>query len=63
MASKRIFKKKDSSPLAIYDDITEGLKEVYKKALLPLEKVNQLSRVKHWNIEHLLLYKPELHFL
>jgi len=38
MASKRIFKKKDSSPLAIYDDITEGLKEVYKKALLPLEK-------------------------
>ena len=33
-----MFKKKDTSPLAIYDDIGQGLKEIYKKALLPLEK-------------------------
>jgi len=32
-----IFGKK-SEPLAIYDDITTGLKEIYKKHLLPLEK-------------------------
>jgi len=29
---------KKSEPLAIYDDITTGLKEVYKRHLLPLEK-------------------------
>ena len=27
-----------SEPLAIFDDITTGLKEVYKRHLLPLEK-------------------------
>ena len=32
------FRKKASEPLAIYDDITVGLKEIYKKSLLPLEK-------------------------
>ena len=32
-----IFGKK-SEPLAVYDDITTGLKEVYKRHLLPLEK-------------------------
>ena len=36
-----MFKKKDASPLAIYDDIGVGLREVYKKALLPLEKVSK----------------------
>jgi len=32
-----IFGKK-TEPLAVYDDITTGLKEIYKKHLLPLEK-------------------------
>jgi len=34
----KFMSKKSEDPLAIYDDITIGLKEVYKKALLPLEK-------------------------
>jgi len=32
------FRKKTAEPLAVYDDITVGLKEIYKKSLLPLEK-------------------------
>jgi len=32
------FRKKTVEPLAIYDDISVGLKEIYKKSLLPLEK-------------------------
>jgi len=36
MAKLSLRKKED--PLAIYDDITIGLRETYKKALLPLEK-------------------------
>ena len=41
-----MFKKKDVSPLAIYDDIGVGLREVYKKALLPLEKVRKQEQEK-----------------
>ena len=42
-----MFKKKDASPLAIYDDIGVGLREVYKKALLPLEKVRKQQQEKN----------------
>lgn len=33
-----IFRSKKSEPLAVYDDVTDGLKTIYKKSLLPLER-------------------------
>ena len=32
------FRRKKAEPLAVYDDVSNGLKEIYKKKLLPLEK-------------------------
>jgi len=46
-----IFKKKDVVPLAVYDDITEGLKEVYKKSLLPLEKEYKYNEMNSPHLE------------
>jgi len=39
------FRKKGTEPLAVYDDITVGLKEIYKKSLLPLEKTYKYHEI------------------
>ena len=38
-------KKKNAAPLAVYDGVAEGLKEIYKKKLLPLEKDSKFHEI------------------
>ena len=38
-------KKKNVTPLAVYDGVAEGLKEIYKKKLLPLEKDSKFHEI------------------
>ena len=38
-------KKKATSPLAVYDGVAEGLKEIYKKKLLPLERESKFHEI------------------
>ena len=37
------FRRKKAEPLAVYDDVSNGLKAIYKKKLLPLEKGTDLT--------------------
>ena len=46
-----MFRKKKASEPAVYEDITEGLKGIYKKCLLPLEKVGMISSPSHHFIQ------------
>ena len=38
-------KKKTAAPLALYDGVAEGLKEIYKKKLLPLERESKFHEI------------------
>ena len=38
-------KKKSSTPLTVFDGVAEGLKEIYKKKLLPLERESRFHEI------------------
>ena len=44
-------KKKTAAPLALYDGVAEGLKEIYKKKLLPLERESKFHEIQSPKME------------
>ena len=51
-------KKKSSTPLTVFDGVAEGLKEIYKKKLLPLERESRFHEIQSPMMED-----PDFEFL
>ena len=55
-------KKKTAAPLALYDGVAEGLKEIYKKKLLPLERESKFHEIQSPKMEDPDFDGIKLHF-